>query len=107
MSQSRTRRRARETDCDLDARIEAFDAMSYEELAVAYLELFGVRSRTRNVVHLRKRLKWRVQELVEGGLPERARRKLAELGDWVPASWSGPLSTEDETREIGGSDGRA
>ena len=53
--------------------------MSIGELRQTYLELYGQPTRTRNKVYLQKRLAWRIQELAEGGLSERARARIDEL----------------------------
>ncbi|MFO0911431.1 MAG: DUF2924 domain-containing protein [Pirellulales bacterium] len=44
-----------------------------------YGELFGEPTRSRNRVHLVRKIAWRIQELAEGGLSERARRRAEEL----------------------------
>ena len=54
--------------------------MTGAELAEKYLALFGQSARTRNKDFLRKRLAWRIQELAEGGLSERAFARIEELG---------------------------
>jgi hypothetical protein len=53
--------------------------MSIGELREKYVELYGQPTRTRNKVYLQKRLAWRIQEVAEGGLSERARARIDEL----------------------------
>ena len=53
--------------------------MSIGELRETYLELYGQATRTRNKVYLQKRLTWRIQELAEGGLSDRALARIDEL----------------------------
>jgi len=54
--------------------------MTGVELAEKYLALFGQAARSRNKAFLMKRLAWRIQELAEGGLSERALARIEELG---------------------------
>lgn len=54
--------------------------MTGVQLAEKYLALFGESARSRNKIFLRKRLAWRIQELAEGGLSERALARIEELG---------------------------
>ena len=61
--------------------------MTGAELAEKYLALFGQAARSRNKDFLRKRLAWRIQELAEGGLSERALTRIEELGVDALVSW--------------------
>ena len=72
---------------DLDAQMDALDAMNRASLEATFREVFGVPDRTHNRAHLLKRLRWRLQELAEGGLSEDALRKIDELGDRLPEAW--------------------
>jgi hypothetical protein len=54
--------------------------MTGSQMAEKYLALYGQPARTRNKDFLRKRLAWRIQELAEGGLSDRARARIEELG---------------------------
>jgi hypothetical protein len=63
--------------------------MTGSELADKYLALNGCAPRSRNKDFLRKRLAWRIQELAEGGLSERALARIEELGAEAWATWSG------------------
>jgi hypothetical protein len=60
--------------------LAALGHMTGAELAGKYLALFGQVARSRNKDFLRKRLAWRIQELAEGGLSERALARIEELG---------------------------
>jgi hypothetical protein len=62
----------------------ALDGMTVGELAEKYLEVFGEPSRSRNKAYLQKKIAWRIQELAEGGLSERAKRRIAELAEEAP-----------------------
>src|SRR5450756_1702348 len=75
------------------ADLAALQRMTGPELAERYIALFGVSPRSRNKDFLRKRLAWRIQELAEGGLSERALARIAELGPAALASWRRPART--------------
>jgi len=60
--------------------LAALSRFTGPELAERYLVLFDQPVRSRNKVFLRKRLAWRIQELAEGGLSERALARIEELG---------------------------
>jgi hypothetical protein len=62
------------------AELAALVEMTGAEMAEKYLALFGQPARSRNKDFLRKRLAWRIQELAEGGLSERALSRIEELG---------------------------
>src|SRR5450759_1426669 len=62
------------------AELAALGEMTGAEMAEKYVLLFGQSARSRNKVFLRKRLAWRIQELAEGGLSERALARIEELG---------------------------
>ena len=64
---------------DVARDLAALMKMSISELREKYLDLYGHPTRTRNKVYLQKRLAWRIQELAEGGLSERARARIDEL----------------------------
>jgi hypothetical protein len=82
----RARVAAREL-ADVPAQLAALERMSVAQLAEKYRELYGEPTQSRNKDYLRKRLAWRIQELAEGGLPQRALAKIAELGDELPERW--------------------
>ena len=62
------------------ADLAALQRMTGPELADKYVSLYGCPPRSRNKDFLRKRLAWRIQELAEGGLSERALARIEELG---------------------------
>jgi hypothetical protein len=64
---------------DFGAEIARLRAMTVGELRVRYGEVFGHQPRSRNKDYLWKRVAYRIQELAEGGLSERARRRAEEL----------------------------
>jgi hypothetical protein len=63
------------------ADIAALRSMTTGELKRKYIEVFGEASRSNNKEFLWKRIAWRLQELAEGGLSERARKRAEELAD--------------------------
>ena len=83
MKSSRTKeaRGAKDAVADVRAQLDALDEMTVGQLQEKWLELYGEPTRSRNKRHLHKRLSYRIQELAEGGLSERARRQAAELSD--------------------------
>jgi len=86
MTSIRAQAAAREL-ADQPSDIAAIEAMSVNELAAKYREVYGEPTRSRNKGYLRKRVAWRVQELAYGGLSRRALDKIAELGDEMPERW--------------------
>lgn len=69
---------------ELARELAALSTMTVAELAERYEVLMGEPTRTRNRDWLRKKLGWRIQELREGGLSERAKARIAELGPGTP-----------------------
>jgi len=61
-------------------RIHRLREMTVGELQVEWQRLYGEPSRSRNRDFLWRRLAWRLQELRLGGLSNRARARLEELG---------------------------
>lgn len=55
--------------------------MNVGELRREYAEVFGEQTRSFHKEFLVRRIAWRVQANAEGGLPDRARRRAAELAD--------------------------
>lgn len=72
---------------DIPRQLAALEQMNARELAEKYRALYGEPTRSQNKNYLRKRLAWRIQELAEGGLPERALALIAQLGDELPERW--------------------
>ena len=61
------------------AELAALARMTVGELREKYQAVIGEETRSWNKDFLRKRIAWRIQELAEGGLSERARRRAEEL----------------------------
>lgn len=65
-------------------------SMTVAQLAAKHLEVFGVPTRSRNRPFLVKRVAWRLQERVEGGLSKRAEACIEALAPDAPARWNRP-----------------
>ena len=63
------------------AQIAALKPMTVGQLREVYLAKFGEASNSRNKQWLFKRIAWRIQELAEGGLSERAKKRAEELAN--------------------------
>ena len=77
-------RAARRDLGDVPQQLAAIDRMTVSELRERWLELYGEPTRNRNRRWLQKRLAFRIQELAEGGLSDRARRRIDELTKDLP-----------------------
>jgi hypothetical protein len=74
----------------LNADIAALPHMTTSELRARYAEVFGEQPPTWNRVWMLKRLSWRLQALVEGGLSERARQRAEELANEADVRLNAP-----------------
>ena len=61
--------------------VSAMERMTVDELRRKFAEVCGESTNGRNKPWLIKRIAWRMQANVEGGLSERARQRAAELAD--------------------------
>jgi hypothetical protein len=61
--------------------VAALQRMTIKQLKERYAEVFGEATNAANKAWLIKRVAWRLQALAEGDLPERARRRAAELAN--------------------------
>ncbi len=66
-------------DTSMLGQISALRRMTVTELRGQWLRLYGEPTRSRNRDYLWKRLAWRVQELANSGLSERAKQRIDEL----------------------------
>ncbi|MGO8995684.1 MAG: DUF2924 domain-containing protein [Polyangiaceae bacterium] len=66
---------------DLPAELRAVDSMTTGELRAKHAELFGHATATRNRTYLRRKIKYRIQELALGGLSDRALARAAALAE--------------------------
>ena len=63
------------------AQIRALQQMTVPELKEKYRELFNQDTRSHHRQQLFRKLAWRIQELAEGGLSERARARALEIAN--------------------------
>ena len=78
---------ARRAVADIPEQFAALRDMTVAQLRERYREVFGEPTRSRNKDWLRKKVAWRIQELAEGGLSDRARARIEELADDAPVRW--------------------
>lgn len=84
MSTRKKKERGKAKTRDITEQLMELRSMTVGELRQRYEELYGAPTRTRNKDWLRKKVAWRIQELAEGGLSERAEAKIAELETEAP-----------------------
>ncbi len=77
-------RRPLEVATDIAGQLAELRELTVGGLCVRYREVFGEPTRSRNKDYLFKKIAWRIQELSEGGLSERALAKIEELGGDMP-----------------------
>jgi hypothetical protein len=87
------------SDAEVAAEIKAIDSMEITELKEYYLELFGAPTYSKNKAHLRKRLAYRIQEINEGDLSQRALDRIEELSQNLPERWRYPRKKGAEQAE--------
>jgi len=66
---------------DIAKQVEALRDMTLAELQERYQEVFEEPTTSRHKIHLQKRIAWRLQANAEGGLSERALRRVEELAN--------------------------
>ena len=88
-------------NADLDQQIHELRQMTTAQLQRKYRELFGQQSHSNHKNYLFRRVAWRVQALVEGGLSERARQYAREIVSDADLRLCAPqqsLATQPEAR---------
>lgn len=87
----------------LDRELLALEQMSVGELVEKFRAMFGKDTRTRNRPYLVRKISWRLQELAQGGLSDRAKARIAELAATAPlrhvAPRTGKLSAKEERND--------
>lgn len=83
----KNQRQGREAMAGVAAQLAALREMTVGQLRDRHREVFGEPTRSRNKDYLIKKLAWRIQELAEGGLSDRALAKIDELAADVPVRW--------------------
>ncbi len=66
---------------EADAKIRALEEMNTSELVQLWAALFGTCCYTRRKAFIRRRLEWRINTLVSGGISERAMKRASEIAD--------------------------
>ncbi len=79
--------RARKAFASVVDQLAELKAMTVAGLRARYEEVFGEPSRSRNKDYLRKKIAYRIQEMAEGGLSDRARARIEELATDAPVRW--------------------
>ncbi|MBR5292923.1 MAG: DUF2924 domain-containing protein [Clostridia bacterium] len=72
---------AKWTRAQADAKIKELHTMSTSELTQLWAILFGCVCYTRRKAFIRRRLEWRINTLVSGGISERAMKRAEEIAD--------------------------
>ena len=103
---------ARQALGDVPAQLASLQGMTVAQLRDRWLALYGTPTASRNGVYLRKRLAWRIQEISEGGLTQRARDRIEQILDGhflpeiarrareaaMPAAMKAPGATDRDPR---------
>ena len=74
----------------LPVRLAALESMKMHELRHLWAETFGHATASHNHAYLRKKIAWRLQELADGGLSQRARDRIADLTPFAPIRHRAP-----------------
>src|ERR1019366_7657683 len=83
----------------LPEQIEGLRHMTVGQLKERYREVFGEDSRSNHKQFLFRRIAWRIQANVEGGLSERARRRALEIANDADLRIRARSTTTAATRE--------
>lgn len=82
--------------------VAALERMTVGQLQDRYVEVFGEAVRSRHKQYLIRRIAWRLQANVEGGLSERALRRAEELANLADARVTPPRgATQDRAPRPG------
>ncbi|MCU0659093.1 MAG: DUF2924 domain-containing protein, partial [Polyangiaceae bacterium] len=91
---SHPKKKQTELTAEQRIQLESVATMNVPTLRVKYREVFGEDPKSHNAAYLRKRIVWRIQEKALGGLSDRARQRLRELGQEAPHRYrGGPLAS--------------
>lgn len=75
---------------DVEAELDTLRRMSIDQLRAKFAVVFGEPTRSRHKEYLIKRIIWRMQANLEGGLSERARQRATELANDADLRISAP-----------------
>ena len=82
------------------------EKMKVGELVEKYRAVFGKDTRTRNRPYLVRKISWRIQEIAQGGLSDRAKARLVELAESAPLRQVAPRPTKETGKQEAPDDGR-
>ena len=94
---NRQAKEAREAMGAMTRELAALSQMTVAQLSEKYEEVFGESARSRNKAWLRKKVAWRIQELTEGGLSDRAKARIDELNEADSLTWPRPRRPKSTT----------
>lgn len=80
------------TNAAVQRELSRLESMKVKQLTKRYEELFGQPCRSHNKQYLVRRIAWRLQCNAEGGLSERAKRRIDELADDAEVRLTPPSS---------------
>src|SRR5262245_61504968 len=75
---------------DVDVEVFVMEAMTVDQLRKKFAEVFGEATNSRHKEWLIKRIAWRMQANLEGGLSERALARAAELANGADVRVTAP-----------------
>ena len=85
---------------NIEQELAAMRRLTVHELRARYVELFGEPPRSKHKDHLVRRIAWRIQALKEGDLPEKARRRAAQLARDADLRLSVPRKARNGTPTV-------
>ena len=86
-------------EATMTTQISKLQKAGLKDLQEKYAKLFGKPTKSRNRTWLWRRIAWRIQELVYGGLSERAKRRLEELMPEAETALRVPRGRFQEARD--------
>ena len=81
----------------IEKEVAAMKRMTVDQLRIKFMDVFGEATNGRNKDWLIKRIAWRMQANVEGGLSERARRRAMEIANEADIRVTAPRPRKQET----------
>ncbi len=69
---------------DVTRELLALGRMTMSELRAKYREALGEETASRNAPYMRKKIAWRIQELAQGGVSERAQARIKAIQQTAP-----------------------
>lgn len=78
---------------DVTRELLALGRMTMSELRAKYREALGEETTSRNAPYMRKKIAWRIQELAQGGVSERAQARIKAIQQTAPLRERPPAPT--------------